>query len=115
MQIDHGHPFSLLAPLRRYRSSADDSCLDPPRTVYLQRTHHHDIGIKLCGGNATGVFVAQLSPNSPALNSDLKIGDQILEINGRNLRNGTAEAVAVELNRPAETLEIVVQYNMGSE
>lgn len=73
------------------------------------------MGLRLCGGNATGVFVAEVFQDSPCVNSDLKVGDEILAINGKNLKGATAEQVATELNRPAETLHIVAQYNLSSK
>lgn len=95
-------------------SSSDESRADPPRNIYCQRTTQ-DVGIKLCGGNATGVFVANISQDSPCANTDLKTGDQILAINGKDLQHATAEQVATELNRPSESLHITAQNNLNSK
>lgn len=73
------------------------------------------MGIRLIGGNQTGVFIANISPDSPCANTDLKIGDQILAINGRDLQNATAEQVATELNRPSESLHIKAQTDLNSK
>ena len=116
-------PRSVATSSRRYltlfvlssdRSSSDESRVDPPRNVFIHRTTQ-DVGIRLKGGNATGVFVAEILPDSACAGSDLMVGDQILEINGRNLQAAIAEQVATELNRPADSLNIVVQYNTTSE
>lgn len=97
-----------------YRSSSDESRVDPPRSIFIHRTTQ-DVGIRLKGGNATGVFVAEILSDGCCAGSDLMVGDQILEINGRNLQAAIAEQVATELNRPADSLNMVVQYNMTSE
>ena len=39
-------------------------------------------------------------------------GDRILEFNGVNLREATAEQAAYELAKPAETLTLVVQHDL---
>lgn len=66
------------------------------------------------GGNITGVFVSEISSESPCAKK-LQIGDQILEVNGRNMQNAIAEQVATELNRPSETLAILARYNYQSK
>lgn len=95
------------------RSSSDESA-DPPRNICVERTAQ-EVGIRLCGGNVTGVFVADISQDSCCANSELKVGDQILAINGSNLKGATAEQVATELNRPSETLNIIAQHNINSK
>lgn len=62
----------------------------------------------------TGVFISEISLDSPCA-KDLQIGDQILEVNGRKMQGATAEQVATELNRPSESLAIVVQYSYHSK
>lgn len=98
-----------------FRSSSDESrSAERPRHIYTQRTTP-DVGIRLIGGNATGVFVASISDAGPFANTDLKIGDQILVLNGKDLRHATAEQVATELNRPSESLHITAQYDINSK
>jgi len=41
-----------------------------------------------------------------------RTGDQILEYNGTDLRNATAEEAAYELAKPADKVTVVAQYNM---
>ena len=41
--------------------------------------------------------------------------DQILEYNGVDLRQSTAEQAAYELAKPAEKVTILVQYNLESK
>lgn len=41
-----------------------------------------------------------------------RTGDQILEYNGTDLRNATAEEAAYELAKPADKVTVVAQYNI---
>ncbi len=51
-----------------------------PRRVVLRKTQV-DLGLKICGGNLTGVFVEALEEDSPARGADgLQPGDLILEV-----------------------------------
>ena len=97
-----------------FRSSSDESRTERPRSIYTQRSTQ-EVGLRLIGGNQTGVFIANISPDSPCANTDLKIGDQILAINGKDLQNATAEQVATELNRPSESLHIKAQTDLNSK
>ena len=45
----------------------------------------------------------------------LRQADQILEYNGIDLRQATAEQAAYELAKPAEKVTILVQYSPGSK
>ena len=45
----------------------------------------------------------------------LRSADQILEYNGIDLRQATAEQAAYELAKPAEKVSILVQYNPESK
>jgi len=74
-----------------------------------------EVGLRLCGGNITGVFIAEISSDSPFSNSDLRIADQLLVINGKDLKGFTAEQVATELNRPSDTISVVAQHNLNSK
>ncbi|XP_051523810.1 disks large homolog 5-like isoform X2 [Myxocyprinus asiaticus] len=80
-----------------------------PRQLVLKKTQV-DLGLKLCGGNLTGVFVESLEEDSPARGADgLQPGDVILECNSVNLKNKTAEEVYLEVLKPAETVTLRVQ------
>ena len=45
----------------------------------------------------------------------MSCADQILEYNGVDLRQSTAEQAAYELAKPAEKVTILVQYNLDSK
>ena len=50
-----------------------------------------NVGIRLAGGNDVGIFVASVQEGSPAAQQGLRMGDQILEVNGQNFRQLTRE------------------------
>lgn len=69
-----------------------------------------DLGVRLVGGNAVGIFVHSVDMDSPAFNVGLRCADQILEYNGIDLRAATAEQAAYELAKPVENVSILAQY-----
>ncbi|KAK8726700.1 hypothetical protein OTU49_010006, partial [Cherax quadricarinatus] len=82
-----------------------------PRVVYLELNKSHNLGIQMVGGNALGIFVHAVPPDSPAAKAGLRPGDHILEYNGVDLRHATAEQAASELAKPADNVKMLVQYN----
>lgn len=86
-----------------------------PRLVYLELNKSHNLGIQMVGGNALGIFVHAVPPDSPAAKAGLRPGDHILEYNGVDLRHATAEQAAFELAKPADNVKMLVQYNYQSE
>uniref|UniRef100_A0A9J7XD59 Discs large MAGUK scaffold protein 5 n=1 Tax=Cyprinus carpio carpio TaxID=630221 RepID=A0A9J7XD59_CYPCA len=80
------------------------------RLVVLRKTPV-DLGLKICGGNLTGVFVEALEEDGPARGADgLQPGDLILECNSVSLKNKTAEEVYLEMLKPSENVTLRVQY-----
>ena len=53
--------------------------------------------LRLVGGNAVGIFIHSVDPDSAAYHASLRGADQILEYNGIDLRQATAEQAAYEL------------------
>lgn len=82
-----------------------------PRLVYLELNKSLNLGIKMVGGNALGIFIHAVPPDSPAAKAGLRPGDHILEYNGVDLRHATAEQAASELAKPADNVTMLVQYN----
>lgn len=78
----------------------------------LSNRKTHNLGISLLGGNAYGIFVHSVQKGSIADTSGLRIGDQILEYNGTDLRYSTAEQAARELAKPHDNVAAIVQYNI---
>jgi len=70
------------------------------------------LGIKLCGGNASGVFICDIETNSLVeLQGGLRCGDQIMQYNAKDLRSCTLEDATLELNKPTEVADFRVQHN----
>ena len=88
---------------------------DQPRWVFPVLKKSGDLGVRLVGGNAVGIFIHSVDPDSAAFHEGLRQADQILEYNGIDLRQAPAEQAAYELAKPAEKVTILVQYNPGSK
>lgn len=71
--------------------------------------------MSLLGGNAYGIFIHSVQKNSIADGVGLRMGDQILEYNGTDLRRATAEYAAFELAKPADKVTAMIQYNIQSK
>lgn len=73
------------------RSSPNPIALtdDKPRQIVFIKAKN--VGIRLAGGNDVGIFVASVQEGSPAAQQGLRMGDQILEVNGQNFRQLTRE------------------------
>jgi len=82
-----------------------------PRLVFPVLKKSGDLGVRLVGGNAVGIFIHSVDPDSAAYHASLRGADQILEYNGIDLRQATAEQAAYELAKPAEKVTLLVQYN----
>ena len=81
------------------------------RLLYPVMKKSGDLGVRLVGGNAVGIFIHSVDMDSPAYNIGLRSADQILEYNGTDLRQATAEQAAYELAKPADSVAVLVQYN----
>ncbi|CAH0558828.1 unnamed protein product [Brassicogethes aeneus] len=83
------------------------------RTVVLQKGNS-GLGFNIVGGeDGEGIFISFILAGGPAdLCGELKRGDQILSVNGVNLRNATHEeaAQALKVKGSSSTVNIVVQY-----
>lgn len=74
-----------------------------------------NLGISLVGGNAAGIFIHSVQPDSLAYHAGLRTGDQILEYNGSDLRAATAEEAAYELAKPADKVTVLAHYRIDSK
>uniref|UniRef100_A0A4W4GBE6 Discs, large homolog 5b (Drosophila), tandem duplicate 1 n=1 Tax=Electrophorus electricus TaxID=8005 RepID=A0A4W4GBE6_ELEEL len=80
-----------------------------PRQVTVRKTQV-DLGVKICGGNLSGIYVESLEEESPAGCADgLQPGDLILELCSVSMRRKTAEEAYMEMLKPAETVTFRVQ------
>lgn len=82
-----------------------------PRTVILQRTSA-GLGFNIVGGVAGGgIFISYIVPGGTAEQSNkLHCGDQILSVNGIDLRFATHEDAATALIQAGQTVKLVVKY-----
>jgi hypothetical protein len=94
---------------RQSNNSRDD---DEPRYLYIETLKTSNLGISLVGGNAAGIFIHSVQPDSLAYHAGLRTGDQILEYNGSDLRNATAEEAAYELAKPADKVTVLAHYRI---
>lgn len=82
-----------------------------PRTVVLQRTSK-GLGFNIVGGVAGGgTFISYIVPGGTAERSNkLHCGDQILSVNGIDLKLATHEEAANTLKQAGQTVKLVVKY-----
>lgn len=78
-----------------------------PRTVMLNRTDG-GYGFTVGGGQGRPVHVVGVTNNGPAAAKGLKSGDQILEINGDDVMQGSLVEVSNAIQSAAATLTMVV-------
>ena len=113
--VSRSHPVTAPAISRHpHQPPGQESLYHEPRLVYPVMMKSTDLGVRLVGGNAVGIFIHSVDIDSPAYQVGLRCADQILEYNGTNLRFAPAEHAAYELAKPkppAETVAILVQYN----
>lgn len=83
-----------------------------PRYLVLETHKCSNLGISLVGGNAVGIYVHSVAPNSLAYNAGLRMGDHILEYNGTDLRHATAEEAAFEMAKPTAKVKVLVQNDL---
>lgn len=82
-----------------------------PRTVILQRSQK-GLGFNIVGGVAGGgTFISYIVPGGAAERSNkLHCGDQVLSVNGIDLRSATHEEAASALKQAGQTVKLVVRY-----
>ncbi|XP_055614561.1 disks large homolog 5, partial [Uranotaenia lowii] len=85
---------------------------EKPRLIFIETRKSSNLGISLVGGNANGIFVHGVQKDSIADNAGLRIGDQILEFNGVDLRRSTAEHAALEIAKPADSVAVLLLFNI---
>ncbi|XP_068992333.1 disks large homolog 5 isoform X1 [Neodiprion pinetum] len=81
-----------------------------PRYLFIETRKCSNLGISLVGGNSVGIFVNSVQPGCLAEGAGLRTGDRILEYNGADLRQATAEQAALELARPADKVTLIAQH-----
>lgn len=98
-----------------FKNNISCSGENEPRYLYIETLKTSNLGISLVGGNAVGIFIHSVQPDSLAHRAGLRTGDQILEYNGSDLRNATAEEAAYELAKPADKVTVLSHYRIESK
>jgi len=82
-----------------------------PRKIHLKKGST-GLGFNIVGGeDGEGIFVSFILAGGPAdLSGELRRGDQILSVNGTDLRLATHEEAAQALKRAGDNVEIFAQY-----
>ncbi|XP_055056782.1 disks large homolog 4 isoform X2 [Misgurnus anguillicaudatus] len=125
MDTDLGHPNYLgsdypqaLTPTSPSRFSpvlhgllGDDDLPRDPRRVVIHRGST-GLGFNIVGGeDGEGIFISFILAGGPAdLSGELRKGDQILSVNGVDLRAATHEQAAAALKNAGQTVTIIAQY-----
>uniref|UniRef100_A0A8C4S8Y9 Discs large MAGUK scaffold protein 4 n=1 Tax=Erpetoichthys calabaricus TaxID=27687 RepID=A0A8C4S8Y9_ERPCA len=89
----------------------DDDIPREPRRVVIHRGST-GLGFNIVGGeDGEGIFISFILAGGPAdLSGELRKGDQILSVNGVDLRNATHEQAAAALKNAGQTVTIIAQY-----
>ncbi|XP_068206830.1 disks large homolog 4 isoform X3 [Palaemon carinicauda] len=97
--------------LRECQSTPDDHVSREPRRVSLNKGTT-GLGFNIVGGeDGEGIFISFILAGGPAdLSGELRRGDQILNVNGTDLRTATHEQAAQTLKGCGQTVNLTVQY-----
>uniref|UniRef100_A0A672N270 Disks large homolog 2-like n=1 Tax=Sinocyclocheilus grahami TaxID=75366 RepID=A0A672N270_SINGR len=84
---------------------------EEPRKIVLHKGST-GLGFNIVGGeDGEGIFVSFILAGGPAdLSGELRRGDQILSVNGIDLRGATHEQAAAALKGAGQTVTIIAQY-----
>ena len=104
--------------IRNSRSCAtQESCGDLIHVNLQRDASNNSLGMSIMGGDdydLKGIFVARLSPDSPAAQGGVQVGDRVLEVNGQSLI-GTNEAEAIAALRGTDENVSLVLQRVGTE
>uniref|UniRef100_A0A8C3UV19 Disks large homolog 4 n=1 Tax=Catharus ustulatus TaxID=91951 RepID=A0A8C3UV19_CATUS len=89
----------------------DDDVPREPRRIVIPRGST-GLGFNIVGGeDGEGIFISFILAGGPAdLSGELRKGDQILSVNGVDLRGATHEQAALALKNAGQSVTIVAQY-----
>ncbi|XP_074661139.1 tight junction protein 1-like isoform X2 [Tubulanus polymorphus] len=112
-----GHPSHIAAP-SSYKSVNNNELPAPsvrqhsfpePRQVSFYK-EDSNVGIRLAGGNAVGIYIATVQPGSPAHEQGLKEGDLLLQVNNVDMRGKTREEAVLLLLSLNTQINLIVQH-----
>ncbi|XP_055873849.1 tight junction protein ZO-1-like isoform X3 [Biomphalaria glabrata] len=81
-----------------------------PRQVTFLKDKQTGLGLRLAGGNATGIFIASVQPGSAGEREGLVEGDQIILANDQEITGFTREEAVSYLTSLEGEVTMVVQY-----
>ncbi|XP_051765185.1 disks large homolog 2 isoform X19 [Ctenopharyngodon idella] len=98
------------SPLPRHLLGEEDINREPRKIVLHKGST--GLGFNIVGGeDGEGIFVSFILAGGPAdLSGELRRGDQILSVNGIDLRGATHEQAAAALKGAGQTVTIIAQY-----
>ncbi|XP_052423590.1 disks large homolog 2 isoform X15 [Carassius gibelio] len=101
---------SRYSPLPKHLLGEEDINRDPRKIVLHKGST--GLGFNIVGGeDGEGIFVSFILAGGPAdLSGELRRGDQILSVNGIDLRGATHEQAAAALKGAGQTVTIIAQY-----
>uniref|UniRef100_A0A8B9RA20 Discs, large homolog 2 (Drosophila) n=1 Tax=Astyanax mexicanus TaxID=7994 RepID=A0A8B9RA20_ASTMX len=101
---------SRYSPLPRHLLGEEDINREPRKIVLHKGST--GLGFNIVGGeDGEGIFVSFILAGGPAdLSGELRRGDQILSVNGIDLRGATHEQAAAALKGAGQTVTIIAQY-----
>nr|XP_032522692.1 tight junction protein ZO-1-like [Danaus plexippus plexippus] len=80
-----------------------------PRLISFQK--EGSVGLRLCGGNRSGVFVSGVQPTSPAAIQGLQPADKILKVNDMEMKGVTREEAVLFLLSLQDQIDLIVQHS----
>ncbi|XP_059395694.1 disks large homolog 2-like isoform X10 [Carassius carassius] len=100
-----------LDEMEGHRYDSQHFQLREPRKIVLHKGST-GLGFNIVGGeDGEGIFVSFILAGGPAdLSGELRRGDQILSVNGIDLRGATHEQAAAALKGAGQTVTIIAQY-----
>ncbi|XP_052423582.1 disks large homolog 2 isoform X8 [Carassius gibelio] len=100
-----------LDEMEGHRFDSQHFQLRDPRKIVLHKGST-GLGFNIVGGeDGEGIFVSFILAGGPAdLSGELRRGDQILSVNGIDLRGATHEQAAAALKGAGQTVTIIAQY-----
>ncbi|XP_022248916.1 disks large homolog 1-like isoform X1 [Limulus polyphemus] len=101
----------LTSNTKTFKEPSEEDITREPRKVILSKVST-GLGFNIIGGEKDeGIFVSCILTGGAAdLNGELKQGDQILSVNGVEMRHATHEEAAAKLKGSEQSVSMVVQY-----
>ncbi|CAG2101370.1 unnamed protein product [Medioppia subpectinata] len=103
--------FASKSSVNTPKASSEEDMTREPRRVVLSKGGT-GLGFNIVGGeDGEGIFISFILAGGPAdLCAELKRGDQVMSVNGVDLRGATHELAAQALKNAGQTVTLVVQY-----